>query len=88
LNYIYRPKGNLSVDEAVGLAALLNLKVIDDYFRTLNGNTQVNATDIRSLPLPNIEVIRRIGHLVSSVRPGHSENGLERDIYQLLCIDA
>jgi adenine-specific DNA-methyltransferase len=88
LNYIYRPKGNLSIDEAVGIAALLNLKVIDDYFRTLNGNTQVNATDIRSLPLPDIEVIRKIGHLVSSVRPGHSENELERDIYQLLCIDA
>jgi len=88
LNYIYRPKGNLSINEAVGMAALLNLKVIDDYFRTLNGNTQVNATDIRSLPLPEIEVIRKIGQLVAAGKPGHAEDAIERDIYQLLDIDA
>jgi adenine-specific DNA-methyltransferase len=88
LNYIYRPKGNLTIHEAVGIAALLNLKIIDDYFRALNGNTQVNAIDIRSLPLPNIEVIRKIGHLVYSAKPGYTEDAMERDINQLLCIDA
>ena len=88
LNYIYRPKGNLTIHEPVGIAALLNLKIIDDYFRALNGNTQVNAIDIRSLPLPNIEVIRKIGHLVYSAKPGYTEDAMERDINQLLCIDA
>jgi adenine-specific DNA-methyltransferase len=88
LNYIYRPKGNLSINETVGMAALLNLKVIDDYFRALNGNTQVNATDIRSLPLPDIEIIRKIGHLVTAIKPGHTEDEMERDIYQLLGIDS
>ena len=64
VNYIYRPDGNLSVYEAFGIAAILNTTMIDNYFRSLNGNTQVNATDIRSLPFPSIEDIRKIGETV------------------------
>ena len=64
VNYVYRPKGNLSVYEAFGIAGILNTTIIDNFFRSLNGNTQVNATDIRSLPLPGIEDIKRIGEVV------------------------
>ena len=64
VNYIYRPDGNLSVYETFGIAALLNTTMIDNYFRSLNGNTQVNATDIRSLPFPSIEDVRKIGETV------------------------
>ena len=64
VNYIHRPNGNLSVYEAFGIAVILNTAFIDNFFRSLNGNTQVNATEIRSLPFPNIEAIRKIGKLV------------------------
>jgi adenine-specific DNA-methyltransferase len=64
VNYIHKSNGNLSVHEAFGIAAVLNTSVIDTFFRALNGNTQVNATDIRSLPFPQIEDIRKIGELV------------------------
>ncbi|MBA7710799.1 hypothetical protein ES703_119746 [subsurface metagenome] len=64
VNYVYRPKGSLSVYEAYGIAGILNTTIIDNFFRSLNGNTQVNATDIRSLPLPGIEDIKRIGKVV------------------------
>lgn len=64
VNYIHRPSGNLSLYEAFGIAAILNTTVIDNFFRSLNGNTQVNATDIRSLPFPVIEDIRIIGKIV------------------------
>lgn len=63
LNYIHKKKKVLSLDEAYGLAALLNTPIVDQYFRTLNGNTQVNATDIRSLPLPDYDKIIEIGKL-------------------------
>ena len=61
LNYIYRPKGNLTRDEAFGIAALLNCRLLDVYFRSFNGNTQVSATELRSIPLPPLEMSRKIG---------------------------
>jgi len=68
VNYIHKPKGSLSVGEAFGIAALLNTGLFDNYFRSLNGHTQVNATEIRTLPLPDLSVIRKIGEAVSKVK--------------------
>lgn len=61
LNFIHRPGGSLDHDEAVGLAALLNSRLLDQYFRVVNGNTQVNATEIRALPLPERNLTVEIG---------------------------
>jgi len=61
LNYVYRPGGNLTVDETYGLAALFNSSLLDGYFRTTNGNTQVSATELRAMPLPALDVILEIG---------------------------
>ena len=68
LNYIHRRGGTLSETEAVGLAALLNSSVIDLYFRTFNGNTQVSATEMRAMPLPPLELIEEIGRRVKPFR--------------------
>jgi adenine-specific DNA-methyltransferase len=67
LNYVYRKDGDLSTAEVVGLSALFNSALIDRYFRVINGNTQVNATDLRALPLPPMDVIERIGEQVLRV---------------------
>lgn len=61
LNYIHRPGGQLSEDEAWGLAALYNSRLLDTWFRAINGNTQVNATDLRAMPLPERETIAALG---------------------------
>lgn len=61
LNYICRPGGTLSVDEVRGISAFLNSTVVDSYLRTVAGSTQVNATDLRKMPFPPIEVLTRIG---------------------------
>jgi adenine-specific DNA-methyltransferase len=60
-NYIYRPGGHLSADEAKGLAAYLNSFYVDSYLRGVSGNTQVNAADLRSLPLPPLNQLIEIG---------------------------
>lgn len=72
LNYIYRPGGRMSVDEARGLSAFLASKLVDDHFRALAGSTQVNATELRRLPLPPLAVIEAIGRGVSD-RPALAE---------------
>ena len=65
VNYIYRPKGHLLRDEIVGLCALLNSDLYDNYFRIFNGNVNVSATEIRELNLPPLETIRQIGNSLS-----------------------
>jgi len=64
LNYIHKKRGIISLDEAYGIAALLNTTIIDQYFRALNGNTQVNATDIRVVSMPDYDTIVAIGKLI------------------------
>jgi len=61
LNYIYRPGGRMTVEEAKGLSGFLASKLVDDHFRALAGSTQVNATELRKLPLPPLETIEEIG---------------------------
>ncbi len=67
LNYIHRPGGTLSEDEARGIAALYNSSLLDDYFRCINGNTQVSATELRAMPLPPLEEIIDLGKRVKGV---------------------
>jgi len=74
LNYIHRPKGKMTVDEVCGLTILFNTELIDRYFRVLNGNTQVNASEINLLPLPDISIIRTIGRDYQNIRDRGSIN--------------
>ena len=67
LNYIYRPGGTLSEDEAWGLATLYNSRLLDTYFRITNGTTQVNATELRTMPLPLRETIIALGRQVKNL---------------------
>ena len=64
LNYIYRPQGELTIEEVYGLAALYNCTLLDNYFRTFSGNTQVSATEIKDMPLPELHLIEKIGTLI------------------------
>ena len=64
LNYIYRPKGGLTKAEAWGLSSLFSSSLLDAYFRGVNGNTQVSATELRTMPLPPLEMLVRLGEMV------------------------
>jgi adenine-specific DNA-methyltransferase len=67
LNYVHRPEGELSPDEALGLAALYNSALLDTYFRTASGNTQVSATELRAMPLPDLALILTLGRRVAQL---------------------
>lgn len=61
LNVIHFKKGPLPENLAKGLVVYLNAKIVDDWFREFNGHTQVNATDLRSMPFPSIEKLIEFG---------------------------
>jgi len=67
LNVIFKKKGTLLTAETIGLSAILNSAIVDRYFRIVNGNTQVNAVELRALSLPPLEVIRAIGEKVQQI---------------------
>lgn len=64
VNYIYRKGGHLDRDEVVGLCALLNSNLFDNYFRMFNGNVNVSATELREMKLPELGEIKRIGEKI------------------------
>lgn len=77
VNYIYRPKGHLDRFEVVGLCALLNSKLFDDYFRIFNGNVNVSATELRDMTLPPLETIKEIGKMIMKSNDFSVENADE-----------
>jgi adenine-specific DNA-methyltransferase len=61
LNVFHARKKPISAELAWGLAAYLNSGFVDQHFRNFNGHTQVNATDLRKLPYPDLESLVVLG---------------------------
>lgn len=68
LNYVYHAERDLTADEVFGIAALFNSLLLDKFFRTISGNTQVNATEVRTMKFPELDSIARIGKRVRRLR--------------------
>src|SRR5262249_38052713 len=73
LNYYHRNGTGVPADLARGLVAFLNSTIVDAFFRQFNGNTQVNATDLRSLRYPTREQLHALGRRVRSGTPPQEE---------------
>ncbi len=81
INYVTHTQRELSAEEVNGLVALFNSALLDRYFRIVSGNTQVNATEIRSMPFPDLPTIARIGR-----RVGEFE-GAERELIETCVLE-
>lgn len=60
INFIGGSQG-LSERTIFGLYVLFNSTLYDCYYRILNGSTQVNSTEINSMPVPPLEMIDSMG---------------------------
>lgn len=69
LNVIHRNGVGLDRDLAVGLSLWLNSTPLDALFREFSGHTQVNATDLRTLPFPDEATLREWGRDRESTLP-------------------
>lgn len=77
LNYIHNNGKGLELQLALGLNAFLNSEILDIHIRRFNGHTQINASDIISLPMPSYETLYNVGKLIL-------ENKIEKDKIQEL----
>lgn len=60
----------LGLSECVvyGLYVLFNSTMYDCYYRILNGSTQVNSTEVNSMPIPPMNIIELMGKKLISTR--------------------
>ena len=68
---------NLSECIVYGLYVLFNSTLYDCYYRILNGSTQVNSTEINSMPVPSMDIIESMGQELIKVRD-MSESSCDR----------
>ena len=73
LNYFHARGQGLERSLAVGLYAFLNSTVVDQYFRSFSGHTQVNATDLRTLAYPDRATLQALGRELKSLALPQSE---------------
>jgi adenine-specific DNA-methyltransferase len=66
LNVFHCKKVGIEKQLALGLYVYLNCTLLDKYYRLFGGHTQINATDLRSIPYPNSRVLCKIGSQVQS----------------------
>ena len=58
----------LSECVAYGLYVLFNSTLYDCYYRILNGSTQVNSTEVNTMPVPSMRTIERMGRELMSAK--------------------
>ncbi|MBP3666896.1 MAG: N-6 DNA methylase [Clostridia bacterium] len=61
LNFIESLQNDMSINTAYGLYVLFNSTIYDKYYRILDGSTQVNSTEVNSMPVPSLESIEKMG---------------------------
>jgi adenine-specific DNA-methyltransferase len=86
LNYVYHADRELTDDKVYGLTALFNSALLDRYFRIISGNTQVNATEIRSIRFPCLERVAEIGQRLKMLEAFRPEK-VERIVLGVLGIN-
>jgi adenine-specific DNA-methyltransferase len=85
INYYHRHGNSLPVTFAKGLAVYLNSTVVDLYFRQFNGNTQVNAADLRNLKYPTQAQLEALGSRIRDEFPdqGTIDEYVQQEVFKL-----
>lgn len=73
VNVFHINGAGLDRELAFGLSLWLNSSLVDTFFRTFSGHTQVNATDLRTMKYPDVEQLRRLGAAAPEQLPPQEE---------------
>jgi adenine-specific DNA-methyltransferase len=84
LNIFHANGTGLDRDLAVGLSYWLNSSIVDNFFRTFSGHTQVNATDLRTLRFPPLSALKALGQEQEMLLPKQDE--IDRLIIDIISV--
>ena len=84
LNFICRVGGHMTAREVTGLAGYLNSDIVDVHFRAVSGNTQVNAAELRKLPIPSLPQLNQIGARLGA-KEGATLERVDAVVAEVLC---
>lgn len=73
VNVFHMGGQGLDRDTAYGLSIWLNSSLVDRFFRTFSGHTQVNATDLRTMRFPDLVTLRYLGTLAPDRLPDQAD---------------
>ncbi|WP_157858307.1 Eco57I restriction-modification methylase domain-containing protein [Acetoanaerobium sticklandii] len=81
-NYYHRNKSGFELEVTKGLCVFLSASLVDIYFRTFSGHTQVNASDLKSLRYPTINDLKEL----SSAYDDESDNqdSIDRKVEEII----
>jgi adenine-specific DNA-methyltransferase len=82
-NYIGVKGDSLSLEEAYGISAIFNSSFMESYFRSISGNTQVNATEIRVMKFPTRNEVLKLGRQLKDA-PIPNQDELDRTVNKVL----
>lgn len=61
VNFIEGIGFDMTEEQVYGLYVIFNSTIYDQYYRILNGSTQVNSTEVNAMPVPTLAEIERLG---------------------------
>lgn len=74
INFIDGVLTEMSECLVYGLYVLFNSTLYDQYYRILNGSTQVNSTEVNSMPIPDLNTIQEMGKLLMKSKDYSEDN--------------
>jgi adenine-specific DNA-methyltransferase len=74
INFIDGVMVEMSECLVYGLYVIFNSTLYDEYYRILNGSTQVNSTEINAMPVPELEFVQDMGRKLMKSRDFSVEN--------------
>lgn len=74
INFVDGLLGEMSECLVYGLYVLFNSTLYDRYYRILNGSTQVNSTEINSMPVPDKKIIQEMGKKLMNTKDLSEQN--------------
>lgn len=74
INFIDGVLTEMSECVVYGLYVLFNSTIYDEYYRILNGSTQVNSTEINAMPVPELDIIQEMGRNIMESKDFSEKN--------------